>query len=71
MVPTLTTLLYGKMEEVDKEKQMIIFCDSQIQSIGEDEGNVVVESTQKMEFPAGKYVYNCNRCHFTCHNSFV
>ncbi len=66
---SLIEIGYDKMEEVDKGKQTIIFCDSQIQSIEEDEGNnVVVELThQKMELPAGEYVYNCNRCCFTCH----
>jgi hypothetical protein len=36
---------------------MIIFCDLQILSIEEDEGNVVVELTQKMEkLPPGEYM---------------
>jgi hypothetical protein len=70
---SLIKIGYDKMEEVDKAKQTIIFCESQIQSIEENEGNdVVVELThQKMKLPAGEYVYNCNRCCFTCHNSFV
>ncbi len=70
---SLIKIGYDKMEEIDKAKQTITFCESQIQSIEEDEGNdVVVELThQKMDLPAGEYVYNCNRCCFTCHNSFV
>lgn len=56
-----------KIDEMDKAKQMIVFCQMQIES--KDEENV--ESTRKVELPAGQYVNNCNYCHVTCHDSFV
>ncbi len=33
---SLIKIGYNKVEEIDKAKQTIIFCDSQIQLIGED-----------------------------------
>ncbi|KAK4030197.1 hypothetical protein OUZ56_023174 [Daphnia magna] len=59
----------SKIEEIDKAKQMIVFCQMQIDSNDELDENV--ESTRKMELPVGQYVNNCDYCHVTCHDSFV
>ncbi|KAI9559781.1 hypothetical protein GHT06_013787 [Daphnia sinensis] len=59
----------SKIEEIDKAKQMIVFCQMQIDSNDELDENV--ESTRKVELPAGQYVNNCDYCHVTCHDSFV
>jgi hypothetical protein len=68
---SLVKISHGKMKEVDKAKQMIVFCDSQIQSTDEEEDECfVVEMKKKVELPAGEWVYNCNRCYVTCHDAF-
>ena len=68
---SLIKISHGKMKEVGKTKQMIVFCDSQIQSTEEEEDECfVVEMKKKVELPAGEWVYNCNRCYVTCHDSF-
>ncbi|XP_046656045.1 uncharacterized protein LOC124349460 isoform X2 [Daphnia pulicaria] len=60
-----------KMEEINKTKKMITFCQAQIPPTAEVEETFPVELTQKVELPPGQYMINCNQCFVTCHNSFV
>jgi hypothetical protein len=68
---SLVKIGHGKMKEVDKAKQMIVFGESQIQSTDEEEDECfVVEMKKKVELLAGEWVYNCNCCYVTCHDAF-
>ena len=68
---SLIEVVSVKMEEINKTKKMIVFCQAQIPSTEEVEENYDVELTQKVELPPGQYMINCNQCFTTCHNSFV
>ena len=55
----------GKIEEMEKAKQMAKYCKAQCNVEAVD--NFEVELTEKLELPAGEYANNCNRCYVTCH----
>lgn len=60
-----------KMKAIDKAKSTIVFCDSHIESTEDVEENDIQELAKKVWLPTGEYAYNCDRCFFTCNNSFV